>query len=75
MTHEGDQGDSEFTNLLNNTLCSAIVPGCDDPVLNPLDVEDTTNCLQEVTYEKRELSCEFNEPSKWWPKKTVRQTM
>ena len=51
-THEDDQGDSEFTNLLDSTLCCAIMPGRDDPVLNPLDIEDTANCLQEVKYEK-----------------------
>jgi hypothetical protein len=55
-THEDDQGDSEFTNLCDKALCSAIVPCRDDPVVSPPDVEDTTHCLQKVEYEKRELS-------------------
>ena len=52
-THEDDQGDSEFTNLLDNALCCAIWPYRDDPVMSPPDIEDTTNCLQKVEYEKR----------------------
>ena len=62
-THEGDQGDSDFTNLFDKALCCAIVSGRDDPVVSPPDIEDTTNCLQKVEYEKRELSCKFNELS------------
>jgi len=49
-------------------VCCAIGPCRDDPVVNPLDVEDTINCLQKVEYEKRELSRKFNEPSKWQQK-------
>jgi hypothetical protein len=44
-THEDDQGDSEFTYLLNNALCCAIGPCRDDPVVSPPDTEDTTSCL------------------------------
>jgi len=53
---DGDQRDSYFTSLLDNALCCAIAPCRDDPVV--------ANCLQKVEYEKRELSCKFNEPSK-----------
>ena len=67
-THENDQGNSDFTNLLENTLCCAIWPCRDDPVVSPFDIEDTTNCLQKVEYEKRELSYKFNEPSKYQQK-------
>jgi hypothetical protein len=42
-TYEGDQGDSEFTNLFDKALCCAIGPCCDDPDVSPPDVEDTTN--------------------------------
>jgi hypothetical protein len=31
------------------------MPTRDDPVVEPLDTEDTTSCLQDVEYEKREL--------------------
>jgi hypothetical protein len=55
-THEDDQGHSEFTSLFNNALCCAIVPRRHDPVVSPPDIEDTTNCLQKVECEKRELS-------------------
>ncbi len=51
-THEGDQGDSEFTNLLDDALCCAIGSRHDDPVVSLPDIEDTTNCLQNVDYEK-----------------------
>ena len=61
-THESDQRDSNFTNLLDDALCCAIVPRRDDPVVSPPDVEDAANCLQNVEYEKRELWCKFNEP-------------
>jgi hypothetical protein len=55
-THEDDQADSEFTSLFNNSLCCAIGPCRDDPVVGPPDIEDTTSRLQKVKYEKRELS-------------------
>ena len=54
-TYEGDQADSEFTSLLNKALCCAKGPRRDDPVVSPPGIEDTTNCLQKVKYEKREL--------------------
>ena len=54
-THEGDQGDSKFTSLLNKALCCAKGPCRYDPVVSPPDIEDATNSLQEVEYEKREL--------------------
>jgi hypothetical protein len=73
-THEGDQCDSNFTNLLDDALCRAIVPCRDDPVVSPPDIEDTTHGLEKIEHEEGELSREFNEPSEWqW--KTVRQTM
>jgi hypothetical protein len=55
-TYEGDQADSEFTNLFDKALCCAIRSCRDDPVVSPPDTEDTANCLQEVEHEKRELS-------------------
>jgi hypothetical protein len=55
-THEGDQGDSEFTNLCDKALCCAIGPFRDDPLVSPPDIEDTANSLPKFEYEKRELS-------------------
>jgi hypothetical protein len=72
-THEGNQTDSEFTNLLNEALCRAIDSCRDDPVVSPPDIEDTANCLQNVEYEKRELSCKLSRAN--GSRKTVRQTM
>ena len=54
-THEGDQGDSEFTNLFDKALCCAIVPCRDDPVVSPPNIEDTANGLQKIECKKREL--------------------
>jgi hypothetical protein len=51
-THEGDQGDSDFTNLFDKALCCAIGPCRDDPVMSPPDIEDTTNGLQKIECEK-----------------------
>ncbi len=51
-THEGAQGDSEITNLLDKALCCAIVPCRDDPVVSPSDIKGATNCLQKVEHEK-----------------------
>ena len=51
-THEGDQGDSEFTCLFNDALYRAIGPYCDDPVVSPPDIEETADCLQDIKYEK-----------------------
>ena len=62
-THEGDQRDSNFTNLLNDALCYTIVPCRDDPVLSPPDIEDTTHGLQKIEHEEGKLSREFDEPS------------
>ncbi len=64
-THEGDQRDSNFTNLLDDALCCAIVPCRDDPVVSPPDIEDTTHGLQKFENEEGELLHEFNEPSEW----------
>jgi hypothetical protein len=55
-THEGDQGDSEFTKLCDNALCCAIGPCRDDPVVSPPDIEETVNCSPKLEYEKRKLS-------------------
>ena len=63
MTHEGDQRDANFTELLNDALRCAIVPCYDDPVVSPPDIEDTTHGLQEIEREEGELSRGFNEPS------------
>jgi hypothetical protein len=62
-THEGDQGNPNFTNLLDDALCCAIVPYRDNPVVSPPDIEDTTHGLQKIEHEEGELSREFNEPS------------
>ena len=51
-THEGDQGDSEFTNLFDKALCCAIGPCCDDPVVSPPDIEHTANGLQKIECKK-----------------------
>ena len=67
-THEGDLRHSNFTNLLGKALCCAIGPCRDDPVVSPPDIEDTTNCLENIEYENRELSCRFNKPSEWQQK-------
>ena len=50
--------------MCDKALCGAEAPGRDDPVLNPLDIKDTIDCLQDIEYEKRELSCNFNEPGR-----------
>ena len=62
-THEGDQRDSNFTNLLDDALGCAIVPSRDDPVVSPSDIEDTTHSLEKIEHEERELSRDFNKPS------------
>jgi hypothetical protein len=54
--YKGDQGDSEFTNLFDKALYCAIGPCRDNPVVSPPDAEGTTNRLQDVENEKRELS-------------------
>ena len=64
-THEGDQADSNFTNLLDDALCCAIVPRRDDPVASPPYIEDTTHGLPKIKHEDGELSHESNEPSEW----------
>jgi len=43
-----DQGDSEFANLLDDTLCCTIVPSHDDAIVGPPDIEGATYCLQNV---------------------------
>lgn len=67
-TYKGDQRNSNFTNLLDDALCRAIVPCCDDPVVSPPDIEDATHGLQKVEREEEKLSREFNELSKWQQK-------
>ena len=62
-THDGVQGDPEYTNLPDKDLCCAILPCRDGSVMNPPDIKDATHCMQKVKHEKRELSCKFNEPS------------
>jgi hypothetical protein len=73
-THEGGQGDSDITNLFDKALCCEIEFCCGDPVVNPPDIEDITNCLQKVEYEKRELS-KISISRANGSIKTVRQTM
>jgi hypothetical protein len=51
-TYEGDQGDSEFTNLFDKTLYCAIGPCRDDTIVSPPGTEDTANRLQDVEDEK-----------------------
>jgi hypothetical protein len=62
--HKGDQGDSKFTELLNDALRCTKVPCRHDPNVSPLDIEDSTNGLPKIEHEKGELSRIFNEPSK-----------
>ena len=64
-THEGDQRDTNFTNLLYDALCCAIVPCRDDPAVSPPDIKDTAYGLQKIEHKEGELSREFNEPSEW----------
>ena len=54
-TNEGDQGNSKFTNLLDDALCRAIWSSRDDAVVSPSDIENTTHGLQKVECEKGEL--------------------
>jgi hypothetical protein len=55
-THKGDQGNTKFTDLLNGALRCAIVPCRHDPLVCPLDIEDTTHGLQKIEHEKEKLS-------------------
>ena len=61
-TNEGDQGDANFTNLLDDALYRAIVPRRDDPVVCPPDIEDTAHGLPKVEHEEGKLR-EFSEAS------------
>lgn len=54
-TNEGDQGNSKFTNLLDDALCRAIWPSSDNAVVSPPDIENTTHGLQKVERKKGEL--------------------
>ena len=54
--YESDQCDPQFTDLLNNALGCAIRANCNDPVVNPSNVEDTTQGLQNIIHKKRKLS-------------------
>jgi hypothetical protein len=47
-THDGDQPDSDITNLFDKAFCCAIGPRRDEPAVNPVDIEDTTYCLYKV---------------------------
>jgi hypothetical protein len=51
-TYEGDQRDPELTGLLNNALCCAIMARRDDPVVGPLNIEDTAQGLQDIEHKK-----------------------
>jgi hypothetical protein len=73
-THKGDQGNTKFTDLLNDALRCAIVPCRHDLSVGPLDIEDTTHSLPKIEHEKEKLSSKFNEPDERQPE-TVRQTM
>ena len=52
---KNDQGNPEFTNLLNDALCRTIGTGRDNPVVSPPDIEYTTPGLQDIEYEKGKL--------------------
>jgi hypothetical protein len=58
-THKGDQGNSKFTDLLNDALRCAIMPCGHDPLVRPPDIENTAHALQKVEHEKGELSRKF----------------
>ena len=57
-THESDKSNTEFTNLLDDALCCAIVPCHNDAVMGPSDIEDAPHGLQDIECEKGELSNE-----------------
>ena len=52
---KNDQGNPEFTNLLDDALCRTIGTGRDNPVVSPPDIEYTTPGLQDIKYEKGKL--------------------
>jgi hypothetical protein len=52
---KNDQGNPEFANLLDDTLCRTIWPSRDDPVVSPSDIEYTTPGLQNIKYKKGKL--------------------
>jgi len=53
--NKNDQGNPEFTNLLDDALCRTIGSGRNDPVVSPPDIEYTTPGLQNIKHEKRKL--------------------
>jgi hypothetical protein len=59
-TNQGNKGNSEFTNLLDDALCCAIWTSHDDSVVSPPDIEDATHGLQNVEYKKGGLSFKSN---------------
>jgi hypothetical protein len=54
-TYKSDQGDPEFTNLLNNALGCAIRAYCDDSVVGPSNIKDTAHGLQTIEHKKEKL--------------------
>ena len=63
-TYKGGSGYPQFSYLLNDALCCAIVPCRHNPVVSPPNIKDTPHGLEEVEHKKGNLSHEFNEPSK-----------
>jgi hypothetical protein len=51
-TYESDQRDPESTDLPNNALCRAIMARRDDPIVGPLNIEDTAHGLHHVVHKK-----------------------
>ena len=58
-TYESGQPDPEFTGLLNDALGRAKMARCDDPVVGPLNIEDTAHGLQKIVHKKCQLSHDY----------------
>jgi len=46
--------------LLYDALRGAIGPGRDDPIVNPPNIENTTQGLYNIEYEKGKLGCKLD---------------
>jgi hypothetical protein len=54
-THKSDQCSPERTYLLDDTLCCAIGPRPDLPVVSPSDKEDTPHSMNDIEHQNGEL--------------------
>jgi hypothetical protein len=55
-TNQDAQANSDFAELLGYTLCYAIRSACDDSVVNPPNIVDTTHGLKNVEKENSRLT-------------------